>query len=52
MVDLIAYIVAAARDGAGETAQVIPGMPERGAKLFGDKRCVVCHCTAPGFLDQ
>jgi mono/diheme cytochrome c family protein len=43
MVDLIAYIVAAARDGAGETAQVIPGTPERGAKVFGDKRCVACH---------
>jgi mono/diheme cytochrome c family protein len=43
MVDLIAYIVAAARDPGGETAQVIPGTPERGEKLFGDKRCVVCH---------
>jgi len=43
MVDLIAYIVAAAKDGSGETAQVIPGTPERGQKLFAEKRCVVCH---------
>ncbi len=43
MVDLIAYIVAAAKDGSGETAQVIPGTPERGQKLFSEKRCVVCH---------
>jgi mono/diheme cytochrome c family protein len=43
MVDLIAYIVAVARDGGGETAQVIPGTPERGQKLFGEKRCSVCH---------
>mgnify|MGYP001572136899 CR=1 FL=1 len=43
MVDLIAYVVAVAKDGGGETAQVIPGTPERGRKLFGEKRCVVCH---------
>ncbi len=43
MVDLIAYVVTAAKDGGGETAQVIPGTPERGRKLFGEKRCVVCH---------
>jgi len=43
MVDLIAYIVAAAKDVSGETAQVIPGTPERGQKLFGEKRCIVCH---------
>jgi mono/diheme cytochrome c family protein len=43
MVDLIAYIVAAAKDVSGETAQVIPGTPERGQNLFGEKRCIVCH---------
>ncbi|MBI2554870.1 MAG: c-type cytochrome [Candidatus Rokubacteria bacterium] len=43
MVDLIAYVVASARDGSGETAQVVPGTPERGQKLFGEKRCIVCH---------
>ncbi len=43
MADLIAYVVAVAKDGGGETAQVIPGTPERGRKLFGEKRCIVCH---------
>ena len=44
--DLIAYIVSAAKDGSGDTAQVIPGTPERGQKLFNEKRCVVCHRVA------
>jgi len=43
MIDLVAYIVAIAKDGAGETAQVIPGTPARGEKLFSEKRCIVCH---------
>ncbi len=43
MLDLIAYIVRAAKDGSGETAQVVPGAPERGQKLFSEKRCTVCH---------
>ncbi|MBI1894227.1 MAG: c-type cytochrome [Candidatus Rokubacteria bacterium] len=43
MLDLIAYIVRAAKDGSGETAQVVPGAPERGQKLFSEKRCNVCH---------
>ncbi len=43
MVDLIAYIVTAAKADTGETAQVIPGTPERGQRLFIEKRCVVCH---------
>lgn len=43
MVDLVAFIVAAAKDGAGATAQVVPGTPERGQKVFSEKRCVVCH---------
>jgi mono/diheme cytochrome c family protein len=46
MVDLIAYIVSAARDSGGDTSQVVPGTPERGQKLFVDKRCVVCHAVA------
>ncbi len=46
MVDLIAYIVTAAKADVSETAQVIPGTPERGRKLFGEKRCVVCHRVA------
>ncbi len=43
LVDLIAYIVAAAKPGSGDTVQVIPGTPERGQKLFVEKQCVVCH---------
>ena len=43
LVDLIAYIVSAAREGAGAPQQVIPGTPERGAQLFAAKGCVVCH---------
>jgi mono/diheme cytochrome c family protein len=46
MVDLIAYIVSAAREPGGDTSQVVPGTPERGQKLFVDKRCVVCHAVA------
>jgi mono/diheme cytochrome c family protein len=43
MLDLIAYVVEAAKDSGGETAQVVPGTPERGEKLFAERRCVVCH---------
>ena len=45
MVDLIAYVVGAAKEPGGETAQVIPGTPERGQKLFSEKRCAVCHAV-------
>lgn len=43
MVDLVAYVVEAAREPGAQTEQVVPGTPERGQKLFSDKRCVVCH---------
>lgn len=46
LVDLIAYLVATAKDGAGETVQVIPGTPERGKKLFAEKGCLVCHSVS------
>ena len=47
MVDLIAYVVSAAKvDVGGDTAQVVPGTPERGQKIFTEKRCVVCHRVA------
>jgi mono/diheme cytochrome c family protein len=45
LIDLIAYIVEAARDAAGDTVQVLPGTPERGQKLFSEKRCVACHAV-------
>jgi mono/diheme cytochrome c family protein len=43
MVDLIAYVVEAAKDSGGDTAQVVPGTPERGEKLFAERHCVACH---------
>jgi mono/diheme cytochrome c family protein len=41
--DIIAYIQATAREGSGDADRVMPGVPERGAKLFAAKQCVVCH---------
>ena len=43
LLDIIAYVVATARDGGGDTWQVIPGMPDRGRVLFAEKRCSSCH---------
>ncbi len=45
MVDLIAYVVAAAKDTGGDTAQVVPGTPARGEKLFAERRCATCHAV-------
>lgn len=45
MVDLIAYVVTAAKDPREETAQVVPGTPERGEQLFQQKSCIVCHAV-------
>jgi cytochrome c2 len=46
--DLAAYIVSAARGPGGESVLVVPGVPDRGAKLFVDKGCATCHdSTAP-----
>jgi mono/diheme cytochrome c family protein len=44
--DVIAYIQTAARDGGAETIRVTAGTPERGEKLFAEKRCIVCHSVA------
>jgi mono/diheme cytochrome c family protein len=46
MVDLIAYVVQAATDAGGDTAQVVPGTPERGERLFAERRCATCHAVA------
>lgn len=43
--DLVAYIVSAARDGGAALAQVVPGTPERGARLFVQKQCASCHAV-------
>lgn len=46
LVDIVAYVVAAARDADAKTAQVIPGTPDRGRKLFAEKSCATCHAVA------
>ncbi len=46
MLDVIAYVVSAARDTEGDTAQVIPGTPERGQKIFVERHCAGCHTVA------
>ena len=43
LLDIIAYVVATARDGGLDTQQVIPGTPDRGRVLFAEKRCASCH---------
>jgi len=46
LVDIIAYVTSAAKDPGGDTAQVVPGTPERGEALFRDKQCASCHTIA------
>jgi mono/diheme cytochrome c family protein len=46
LVDIIAYITTTAKDPDGDSAQIIPGTPERGEKLFRDKQCAACHAIA------
>jgi mono/diheme cytochrome c family protein len=41
--DIVAYVVAAATEGPADTAQVVPGTPERGDKLLTERGCRVCH---------
>lgn len=45
LVDVIAYVVTTARETGAPTAQVIPGTPERGRKLFAEKGCATCHAV-------
>jgi cytochrome c2 len=46
--DLVAYIVTAAQAQGRETGQVVPGIPDRGEKLFADKACATCHAVGAG----
>ena len=42
--DVIAYVVGATpRSDPAETVQTVPGSPEKGEKLFAEKRCATCH---------
>lgn len=43
LVDVIAYVTTAAKDPGGDSAQIVPGTPERGEKLFREKQCAACH---------
>jgi mono/diheme cytochrome c family protein len=44
--DLIAYLKSAAPDRTEGALYLLPGAPERGRRLFGDRRCVECHSVA------
>jgi mono/diheme cytochrome c family protein len=44
LVDIVAYLQSVSKD-AGQTEQIVPGTPERGRKLFADKRCGACHAV-------
>jgi mono/diheme cytochrome c family protein len=45
LLDIIAYVTAAARDTGGDTAQVVPGTPAKGEKLFTERHCATCHAV-------
>jgi cytochrome c2 len=46
LIDVIAFLKSAATDKTESTLAVLPGTPERGRRLFADKRCVECHSVA------
>ena len=46
LLDIIAYVSAAARDTGGDAAQVLPGTPATGEKLFSERQCATCHAFA------
>ena len=45
LADLTAYIVSAAPDRGRGVESVVPGIPDRGEKLFADKGCATCHAA-------
>ena len=46
LLDIIAYVTTTARDTGGESAQVVPGTPANGEKLFAERKCATCHAVA------
>jgi mono/diheme cytochrome c family protein len=60
LTDLVAYIVMATQEHGRETERVMPGIPERGERLFTDRGCATCHpvgaeatrATAPRLATQ
>ena len=47
LADLVTYIVSAARGEGGESVLVVPGIPDRGEKLFAERGCATCHPVGP-----
>lgn len=45
LLDIIAYVGAAAEPTPGDTQQVVPGTPDRGRALFAEKQCASCHAV-------
>jgi len=45
MLDLVAYVVAAAKESGEPTAQVVPGTPARGERRFAEHGCATCHAV-------
>ena len=41
--DIMAYVLAAARDPRDEATPLVLGVPERGKQLFAEKGCARCH---------
>ncbi len=48
LIDLIAYIGAAAPGPVEGPLHVLPGSPERGRRLFASKMCAACHTAGGG----
>src|SRR5438067_2249127 len=46
LLDIIAYVTTTARDASTDTAQVVPGTPANGEKLFTERSCATCHAVA------
>jgi mono/diheme cytochrome c family protein len=44
LLDIVAYVQSVSKD-TGETEQVVPGTPERGHKIFVEKKCATCHAV-------
>jgi mono/diheme cytochrome c family protein len=43
LLDMISYFKSASRVRGEEALYVLPGRPDEGRRLFGEKRCIECH---------
>jgi mono/diheme cytochrome c family protein len=46
LADIVAFIQSSPLEPSTETVRVVAGAPERGEKLFAEKRCLACHSIA------